>query len=141
MSWAVAAVTAGLYGVKSLTVDKDKENRQRHLRAEEERYSPWSGLKNFQQVEEADPLGATLGGAAQGMGLSQGFQAADEKNDLNKQLIKKLNGPDVAPPESVGPISYNTWLKENSASQPAAPQKTGFLNQSKRGMLDDYYGF
>lgn len=124
----IPAILAGMHVIKSEAFDRPAENRRRQLRAEEQRYSPYSGIKNFTEVgPETNTFGAALGGAAQGLGLGQGFVKADREEAMQSALMDALKGSDV---DAVGPTKYNAWL----ASQNAAPEPAtrGFLNSSTR---------
>lgn len=115
---------AGINAIKSEAVDRPAEQRKRKLRAEEIRYSPYSGIKNFTDVgPTADTLGATLGGAAQGLGLGQDLEKAEKEQEMRDAMLAALKGADV---NTVGPTNYNAWLQsQNVQSQPAT---RGFLN-------------
>lgn len=137
---AAMGIMAALGAIKSEAVDRPAEERKRKLKSEEQRYSPYSGIRNFTEVgPEANTLGSFLGGAAQGAGLHQGFTEADQKEAQNAAIIDALKGNDV---NTVGPTNYNAWLQSQNA-QPQ-PVTRGFLNASNpqsAGMLDNYYGF
>lgn len=65
-------IGAGIGAAKSELIDRPKEARQRKLKAEEIRMSPWTGMRNFTQVEEADPFGEALQGGALGASMFGG---------------------------------------------------------------------
>lgn len=80
-------VWMALAGVaKSELIDKPKEERQRKLAAETQRYSPWTGLK-ANAIQEADPFGTALQFGATGASMS----AAQQQADLDKALTDRLN--------------------------------------------------
>lgn len=123
---AAMAVMAGLGLLKSEAVDRPAERRKRALRAEEIRYSPYSGIKNFTDVgKEADPIGSVLGGAAQGAGLGQGFEKADQEEKQNQAVLELLKGSDVNDPSKQN-TPYGRWLQ--SGMEGPRPQTLGFLN-------------
>lgn len=71
MPWlALAMAVAG--AVKATTVDAAKEERQKKLAAETQKYSPWTGLKAG-SIDYADPFGSALQGGMTGLQLQQGL--------------------------------------------------------------------
>lgn len=72
MAFLPLAIGAGIGLLKGMTVDRDKEDRERQLAAQTQKYSPWTHL-TAGPIEQADPLGSALqfGGTAQA--LSQNF--------------------------------------------------------------------
>lgn len=90
-----ALAGGGLGLLKGLTVDRDKENRQRTLAAATQRYSPWTGLRAG-EIEEADPFGKMLGGAGAGASFGQNYENAEAAKSLSDQ---KLPGIGMDSPE------------------------------------------
>jgi len=74
-------ILAGLGLAKSVTTDKWKEDRQRELAANTQRYSPWTGLR-ANPIEEADPFGSTMQGGVQGIAMGQNMDNAAAQNKL-----------------------------------------------------------
>lgn len=67
---ALAGGGAGLGLIKSLTLDRAREDRQRKLAAETARYSPWTKMTPG-AIEEADPFGSAMQGGFSGAALGQ----------------------------------------------------------------------
>ncbi len=86
----VAAIAAGAGLLKSEFMDRPKEERQRVLAAETQRYSPWTGLK-ANKIEEADPMGSAMTFGAAGLGLGQGMESAAAQNKLMEAQTGVLN--------------------------------------------------
>ena len=88
------AAAAGL--VKGLTVDKEREDRQRKLAAETQRYSPWTHMQ-ANPIQEADPLGSAIGFGTTGAMLGQSIDNSKAQNDWlkrggNPSYTAALNG-------------------------------------------------
>lgn len=83
MPFTALAIGAGVGLLKSQTIDKAKEAKQRELAAETQRYSPWTGLK-ADPVKTADPLGSMLQYGATGAALGQNMQSAGDMHDYMK---------------------------------------------------------
>lgn len=60
-------------GIKALTVDRDREGRDRRQRAAEIRYSPWTHMEPKTQIHESDALGQGLQYGFTGASLAQGL--------------------------------------------------------------------
>ena len=88
-----ALAGGGLGLLKGLTVDRDKENRQRTLAAATQRYSPWTGLRAG-PIEEADPFGKMLGGAGAGASFGQNYENAQAAKALQDQNLSSSIGMD-----------------------------------------------
>lgn len=73
----VAAAAIGV--AKSEFIDKPKEERQRKLAGETQRYSPWTGMQAG-GIQEADALGSAL---------SFGMTGAQVKGGMDQQEINK----------------------------------------------------
>ena len=78
----MAAILGGTGLLKSIGPDKWKEDRQRKLAADTQRYSPWTGLA-ANEIKEADPFGSTVQGALSGFSMGQNMQAADAAKGLS----------------------------------------------------------
>lgn len=98
---ALAGGLAALGLVKGMTVDKDKENRQRALAAETQRWSPWTGMQ-AQAPQEADPLAGALQGGMAGAMLGQGMANADAQNSAMTMQARQGAGWGAAAPASTG---------------------------------------
>lgn len=96
---SLAAILGGTGLLKSIGPDKWKEDRQRKLAADTQRYSPWTGL-SAQPIEEADPLGATVQGGLSGFSLGQNMKAADAAKGLSAGTSGYSAGVE-APPSSI----------------------------------------
>lgn len=70
---------------KSELVDRPKENRQRHLAAETQRYSPWTGLQAG-AIKEADPLGSALQYGTTAGSMYSGFKSAQASDKLTNAM-------------------------------------------------------
>lgn len=119
-------MTSGLAGlglVKGLTVDKAKENRQRQLAAETQRYSPWTGMQ-AQAIQNADPLGSAMQGGFTGFSLGQGMQnqAAGQKfadsymKNMDADTAYKTGLLSPGNPSS-SPVSYANIADSRSMSR------------------------
>ena len=75
------AIAAGIGLLKSQTVDKDREKRQRKLAAETQRYSPWTGLKAG-PIQEADPFGSALQYGGAGAMMGAGYANSQKPNPV-----------------------------------------------------------
>lgn len=81
----LAAILGGTGLLKSIGPDKWKEDRQRELASQTQRYSPWTHLQAG-DIQEADPLSATIQGGVQGAALGQNYQNNEAaKSYLNRQ--------------------------------------------------------
>ena len=73
----------------SAIIDKPKEDRQRKLAAETQRYSPWTGLEAG-SIQEADPFGTALQfgmtGASMGAGMQKDAMALAKDNALIENM-------------------------------------------------------
>jgi hypothetical protein len=96
----MALMFGGMGLGKSFLVDQPKEARQRKLAAETQRYSPWTGLQAG-AINEADPFGATLQGAASGASFGQNME--QNNSDLES---KKL---------------YQDWMRSRTPQAKIAP--------------------
>ncbi len=75
--WAVmAALTAA-----KVASDKNTEDRQRKLSAEQARYSPWSGM-SADPIQQADPFGTAMQGGMTTMQMDQNQSNVNNQNDL-----------------------------------------------------------
>lgn len=117
----LAMIMGGMGLGKSFLVDQPKEARQRKLAAETQRYSPWTGL-HAGSIDEADPFGATLQGAASGASFGQNMQQNDadlESKQAYKDWMKSRTpaAPRIAPAGSMdaynqqfgGQPQFNFW--------------------------------
>lgn len=86
----IAAVLGGVGLAKSAFIDTPKENRDRELAAETQRYSPWTGLKAG-EIREADPLGSTLQGGVSGYMLGQNMEKQKLQNKWLQADINRMN--------------------------------------------------
>lgn len=84
------AIGAGAGLLKSELLDRPREQKQRTLAAETQRYSPWTGLK-ADPIHEADPLGSALTFGSQGAMLGAGIQNAQAQQGLMKAQTNWLN--------------------------------------------------
>lgn len=104
----VAAAAVGI--AKSQFVDKPKEDRQRHLAAETQRYSPWTGMKAG-DIQEADPVGSALAFGAAGKQIQTGLQ----QQDINKQMADRASQPNT---------NYNPYGNQGASWNPGnSPSK------------------
>jgi hypothetical protein len=71
---------------KSELVDRPKEDRQRKLAAETQRYSYLTGNK-ANPVEEANPFGSAMEYGATGFSLGQQQEAAQANQELQKRQM------------------------------------------------------
>jgi hypothetical protein len=79
---------AGL--AKSHFIDKPKEQRQRKLAAETQRYSPWTGMQ-ADKVQEADPFGSALQYGTTGAMMSAQHSQMESDKKLNEAMTNRLN--------------------------------------------------
>lgn len=87
----MSLILGGTGLVKGMTVDKWKEDRDRWLASQTQRYSPWTGLRAG-EIKEADPFGNTMQGAFSGMAQGQKMQEADAGQKLMEAQTKYYNG-------------------------------------------------
>lgn len=97
----LGGVLAGTGLLKSLTLDKAKEDRQRKLAAETARYSPWTGMQPG-QIQEADPFGSALQFGTTGAMLGQGMDAMKGGSAWGG-----MPGGPYANPEDYSPVLRN----------------------------------
>lgn len=81
----VAGLGAGL--LKSELVDRPREDRQRKLAAETQRYSPWTGLRAG-NIQEADPFGESLNMGMTGAAFGQNMDKAAADEALKERQMK-----------------------------------------------------
>lgn len=86
---------AGLGLVKGATLDRAKEDRQRWLASQTQRYSPWTGLR-ANPVEEADPFGSAMQGGVQGYAMGQNMENANASKKLADAQTKYLEAMNKA---------------------------------------------
>ena len=117
-------ILAGAGTLKGLTIDRQREDSDRRLAAETQRYSPWTGLAAG-SIREADPLANALTYGAQGAAFGQNMQAQSGKleemaaqRDLLKARTNALNlatgGPQTpgSVPGMISPWSINPRLQD-----------------------------
>lgn len=117
MSPLTTGLLIGLGGglLKNFLVDKPRENRDRELRAAEIQYSPWSKMKEFSKVRDADPIGTTMEFGTTGAMMGAGIQNQQKQNELSDAMTKFYDqgGPwsirNRYYPGSLG-IDYNSGL-------------------------------
>lgn len=85
------AIAAGIGLLKSQTVDKDKEKRQRKLAAATQRYSPWTGLQAG-PIQEADPFGSALQYGAAGAQMGAGYANSQKPNPVIGDVTNNYGG-------------------------------------------------
>lgn len=120
----LSLILGGTGLAKSFLVDKPKEDRQRQEASATQRYSPWTGLK-ANDIQEADPFGSALQGAATGASMGQNMQAAKGNAALTDAQTKFYNSqtpqPSTdmmsmeAPADDFGSMSYDDYRKKNPA--------------------------
>ena len=122
MWWAIPAAMAAAGLVKSQLVDAPKEERDRALAAETQRYSPWTGLK-ANPIKESDALGSALQFGATGLGIQQGM-AQDAQQ---AQLSDAMTG------------YYNRGGEGSIANRVSSPASSSFWgSQGNKLKLGDY---
>ncbi len=110
MSWVLVAAGAGAgVGVgKSELVDRPREERQRKLAAQTQRYSPWTGLQ-AQPIQEAKPFDSALQYGGTGAMMASGINNQQAQTDwLNRGGSPQYPGaqtwgrfgPSATPPSS-----------------------------------------
>lgn len=90
----LALIMGGTGLAKGATIDRWKEDRQRNLAANTQRYSPWTGLRAG-PIEEADPFGSAMQGGVQGYALGQNIEAAEAGKKLTEAqtaYLQAMNG-------------------------------------------------
>lgn len=103
----VAAAAIGI--AKSEFIDRPKEERQRKLAAETQRYSPWTGLQAG-GVQEADPLGSALAFGATGAQISNGMQ----QQQINNKLAERAMQAPMSTNYNFTPYGGGTWAPQRS---------------------------
>lgn len=101
----VGMAAAGL--LKSQTIDKDKEKRDRKLAAETQRLSPWTGLQAG-PVKEADPMGSAIAFGATGAQIGGGMQQQEMNKKLAEQALARGATPQVNLQQPVY-MQQNPW--------------------------------
>lgn len=89
----LALIMGGTGLVKSELIDRPKEDRQRWLAAQTQRYSPWTKLQAG-PIEEADPFGSAFQGGIQGYAMGQNAEQAKAGKELmeaQKENLKARN--------------------------------------------------
>lgn len=86
MSYVMIAM-AGAGLLKSQLIDKQKAERDRKLRAEEIRLSPWTKMGPMTDVKEADPMGSALAFGAAGSQIKNGMA----QQNLNEKIANRLD--------------------------------------------------
>jgi hypothetical protein len=81
---------------KSILIDKPKEERQRKLAAETQRYSPWTGLKAG-GIQEADPFGSALSMGTSGAMMAQGNLDAAQDAAYKQAVIDNMKTSTTQP--------------------------------------------
>lgn len=86
-------VTIGMLGLGGMSMlqNLDKEQRDRKLAAETQRYSPWTQLR-AQPIEQANPYGDLAQTGAGVLGYQQAQEAAALRKQLTQAQIKALGG-------------------------------------------------
>jgi len=119
----IAAIGAALGLVKSQTLDKDKERRQREYAAKTQALSPWTHLQ-APGIQESDPLGSMMSTGLMGYQIGTGMEDASTNKKLVDSIIAK-NAADsvkeIKPPTELGDVvkevpsassfNYDTTLK------------------------------
>ena len=88
----MSALIGGLVGLgKAALIDRPREQRQRELAATQALYSPWTGITP-QPIQEADPIGSAIQGAAmgqyvQGMGAKSTPKSASPYEGMSDEQI------------------------------------------------------
>ncbi len=113
------ALAAALGLLKSEMVDRPKEDRQRKLRAEEQRLSPWSKLGVTQNVQEADPFGSALEFGATGAMMGRGVS----NDNMNKAMVAQQMAKGA-----------NNTGGQNPWANVAAPSNPNYLGVDSGGM-------
>jgi len=102
----IPLIAAGALGLgKSVLIDKPREKRQRKVAAETIRYSPWTGL-SAQPIQEADPFGSTLQGAALGASLAQAYGGG--QSPVSSGTLNSLSTAPMS--EQVSSYQIPSWL-------------------------------
>lgn len=109
----MSAIFGGAGLVKGLTADRWKEDRDRWLASQTQRYSPWTGLRAG-PIQEADPLGNTLQGGVSGYAQGQNIQNADAGRklmDAQTRYYNALSGGGIGMEPDDGTMSPS-YLKQ-----------------------------
>jgi hypothetical protein len=85
-------IGAGVGFLKGLTIDRNREKRDRKLAAETQRMSPWTGLR-ANAIREADPFGSALAFGLTGHQIGRGANS----DALNRQMAEKYLATGQAP--------------------------------------------
>ena len=78
------AIGAGVGLIKSEAIDRPREERQRKLKAETQRYSPWTGMQGG-NIQEADPFGSALAFGSTGAQIQSGLA----QQQINEKLADR----------------------------------------------------
>ena len=87
------AAAAGL--LKGMTIDAQKEKRDKELAAETQRLSPWTGLKAG-PIQYADPVGSAMSFGLAGHQIQQGMNQDALNQKLADKFLASGNSPQVA---------------------------------------------
>lgn len=109
----LSLIMGGTGLLKSEIVDRPKEDRQRWLASQTQRYSPWTGLKAG-EIQEADPFGSAMQGGVQGYAQGQNFKNADAGMKLQEAQASYLNG--MSSDAGMEGIPMGAGAKANSMS-------------------------
>lgn len=85
-------ITIGMLGLGGFSMlhNLDKEQRDRKLAAETQRYSPWTGLR-ANPIEQANPAGDLAQVGAGALGYEQNKEAMGLRKQLTEAQIKAIN--------------------------------------------------
>lgn len=108
---------------KHFAVDKPQADRDRHVAAETQRYSPWTKMQ-AQPVQNPNLFGSALQFGTTGAALGQGIQGMESNTDLNNALVKNINAKTAGLSSSGIPIVG------------ANPPWNGMLNNPTYGTFD-----
>lgn len=125
MSWLTVAIGAGAGVLKAELVDKPKENSDRQLAAQTQRYAPWTGNKAG-PIRYADPVGSGLQFGMMAGSMKQGMQNSDNQ----KKIADGLAG-------SGGGASRGVGLSQDQMNQMKGFDGSSFNNNGNTWTLRD----
>lgn len=100
----MAAIMAGVGIGKSELIDRPREARQRKAEAERIKWSPWTGMNQPAQIDEAKPFDAAMQGAVAGAQFGKQFGGSEG------QSLNVTSEPDM-PKKPYGNGNYNLGVQ------------------------------
>jgi hypothetical protein len=124
--WAIMAAAGA---AKDQLVDKPKEQRDRMLAAQTQRYAPWTGLQ-AQPIQEGSTFGSALQGGMAGLEMQQNMEKAKSQAEMQKSIASAYRRPgEPASWEEVRPTLYG----DSATQAPMASRWSGLSRNYGEG--------